>query len=307
MSVNEIRRICVVGAGTMGYQIALQCAVYNYFVDIVDISNEAIDTAQKQIRTVLDGRVIRGEISPDTRQNTLSRISYSLDIEKTAETADFVIEAVYENVELKRQVFSQLDRFYPPQTILSSNTSSLKPSIMAEVTKRPEKVVATNYENPVWETPLVEVMGSDKTSNETIEVTKQFLQSIGLTSIIVKREITGFALNRIWRAIKKEALHLADQGYISIDDLDRGYMMFHHVSAGPFMIMDIIGLDVVKDIEETYYRDSGEESDKTPKLLIDKVKKGELGVKTGKGFYQYPNPAFEKPGWLKGYVNSQED
>ncbi|MFX0209906.1 MAG: 3-hydroxyacyl-CoA dehydrogenase family protein [Candidatus Hodarchaeota archaeon] len=100
-------------------------------------------------------------------------------------------------------------------------------------------------------------------------------------------------------------MHLVDQGYISVDDLDRGYMIFHHVSAGPFMIMDIIGLDVVKDIEEIYYRDSGDESDKPLNLLTDKVKKGELGIKTVKGFYQYPNPVFEKPVWLKGELNSK--
>jgi 3-hydroxybutyryl-CoA dehydrogenase len=296
----------VVGSGTMGHQIALQCSFHNYNVNLIDVSNEVLKNAQEKIRTVLTDRVNGGEIPVHKMRETLSRVNYSLDLKKFAENADFVIETVNENLELKREVFRQLDIFSPPQTILSSNTSSLKPSLIAEVTKRPDKIIATNFENPVWETPMVEVMGSSQTSRETIEVTKQFLESISLSSILVKREITGFVLNRIWRGIKKESLFLVDQGYISFEDLDRGYMMFHNVSSGPFMIMDRIGLDVVKNIEETYYQESKDERDKPPKLLTDKVKKGELGVKTGKGFYKYPNPAFKKPGWLKGKVGSQE-
>ena len=267
MSINGIKKVCIVGAGTMGHQIALQCAFYDYDVNLVDVSREALNNARGKIRTVLTDRVNSGEISIHKMRETLSHVIYSLDLKKSAEIADFVIETVNENLELKREVFRKLDIFSPPQTILSSNTSSLKPSRIAEFVKKPEKIIATNFENPVWETPLVEVMGSSETSEKTIEVTKQFLQRIGLASIIVKREITGFVLNRIWRGIKKESLHLVDQGYISFEDLDRGYMMFHNVSSGPFMIMDRIGLDIVKNIEETYYQESKDERDKPPNFL----------------------------------------
>jgi len=299
MTVDEIKKVCVVGAGTMGHQIALQCAVHNYDVHLFDISKEAIDKAREKIEKIMEGRFGRGEISKDLMQKTLSRITYAADLERAAKDVDFVIEAVFENVEVKRKVFSQLDRICPFHTILASNTSSIKPSPLADATKRPGKVLAMNFSNPVWEHPMVEIMGSSKTSKETLKVAKQFVQSIGLTPIMVYKEQTGYAFNRVWRAVKKESLHLVDKGCISFEDIDRAFVITLG-PIGPFMLMDIIGLDVILAIEEQYYRESGDESDKPPKILVEKVKKGELGVKTGKGFYEYPNPSFKRPGWLKG-------
>jgi 3-hydroxybutyryl-CoA dehydrogenase len=298
--VGEIKKICVLGAGTMGHQIALQCALYDYEVHLVDISKKALEKAVEKIRNILEDRVNCREMSSDSMSKTLSRITCTTDLEKAAKDADFAIEAIYENVEMKQHIFSQLDDICPPHTILASNTSSIKSSILANATKRPEKVLAVNFENSVWEYPMVEIMGAVKTSEETIKATKQLVKSIGLTPILVKKEIQGYAFNRIWRAIKKEALHLVDEGYVSFEDVDRAFMIGMGISVGPFMMMDTIGLDVVLAIEEQYYRESGDESDKPPKILIKKVKKGELGIKTGKGFYKYPNPNFESPNWLKG-------
>ena len=299
MAIDEIKRICVVGAGTMGHQIALQCATHNYDVDLVETSEEILGNAREKIRKVLEERVNRGEISSDSMEKALSKISYTTDLEKAAVDADFVIEAVYEDVEVKRQVFSQLDRICSPHTVLATNSSSIRCSLIVDATKRPEKVLNMHFLNPVWVRPLVEVMGSSSTSEESIETTVQLGQRIGLTPVTVNGEATGYVFNRLWRAIKKASLYLVDKGYTSFEDVDRAFMIGIPAPFGPFMGMDTIGLDVILAIEEQWYRESGDEGDKPPKILVEKVKKGELGVKTGKGFYQYPNPSFKRSGWLK--------
>lgn len=299
MAIDEIKRICAVGAGTMGHQIALQCATHNYDVHLVDVNKEVLGNAREKIREILEERVNRGEISSDSMEKVLSKISYTTDLEKAAGDADFVIEAVYEDVEVKRNVFNQLDRICPSHTILATNSSSIRCSLIADATKRPEKVLNMHFLNPVWVRPLVEVMGSSSTSEESIETTVQLGQRIGLTPVTVNGEVTGYIFNRLWRAIKKTSLHLVDKGYASFEDVDRAFMIGIPAPFGPFMGMDTVGLDVILAIEEQWYRESGDESDKPPKILVEKVKKGELGVKTGKGFYQYPNPSFKRPGWLK--------
>lgn len=299
MVVEGIKTICVVGAGTMGHQIALQCAVHNYEVHLVDSSEDILVRSEGKIGYALQSRVNSGEIPQGCMQQILSRLTYSIDIGKAAEDADFVIEAVYENVDAKRQIFTRLDRVCPAHTILASNTSSIRPSILADATNRPEKVLAMNFENPVWEYPLVEVMGAARTTEETFRAARELVRSIGLVAIPVKKEIQGYALNRIWRAVKREALHLADGDYASFEDIDRAFMIAFGLGAGPFMIMDRIGLDVILAIEEQYYKETCDESDRPPRVLVEKVKKGDLGIKTGRGFYAYPNPSFERPGWLK--------
>jgi 3-hydroxybutyryl-CoA dehydrogenase len=299
MAIDEIKRICAVGAGTMGHQIALQCATHNYDVHLVDVNKEVLGNAREKIREILEERVNRGEISSDSMEKVLSKISYTTDLEKAAGDADFVIEAVYEDVEVKRNVFNQLDRICPSPTILATNSSSIRCSLIADATKRPEKVLNMHFLNPLWVRPLVEVMGSSSTSEESIETTVQLGQRIGLTPVTVNGEVTGYIFNRLWRAIKKTSLHLVDKGYASFEDVDRAFMIGIPAPFGPFMGMDTVGLDVILAIEEQWYRESGDESDKPPKILVEKVKKGELGVKTGKGFYQYPNPSFKRPGWLK--------
>jgi 3-hydroxybutyryl-CoA dehydrogenase len=296
-------RILIVGAGTMGHQIALQCAINNKVVYLVDAYQEPLTRAQKNIETILKGMLNRKEINFDSFERAQTRIFYDTSFENTASEIDFVIEAVYENLNIKRKVFINLDQLCPPHTVLASNTSSLKPSLIAEVTGRREKVLCMNFENPVWEYPMVELMGSKDTSIESMEKARKLVKSIGLVPLVVKKEITGFVMNRIWRAIKKEALFLADNGYASFEDIDRAFMIQQGSSSGPFMIMDRVGLDVIKDIEEVYYQESRDESDKPPKILVEKVELGNLGVKTGLGFYCYPNPSYQKPGWLKG-VNS---
>jgi 3-hydroxybutyryl-CoA dehydrogenase len=157
-----------------------------------------------------------------------------------------------------------------------------------------------HFYNFVWQRSIVELMKGTATSEETVAKAVQFAHNIGLTPLLVRKESTGFIFNRVWRAIKKECLHLVDDGVASHEDVDRAWMILNNQSVGPFGLMDIVGLDVVRDIEMVYFQESGDESDAPPQLLLGKIEKGELGVKTGEGFYTYPNPAYQNPAWLKG-------
>lgn len=292
--------ICIVGAGFMGAQIALQCAVHGYDVRLVDASTEALQRAIQGHAEELDRRVERGQITAQEKWATLSRIGATLTLEEGAAQAGLAIEAVPERVDLKRQVFGELDKACPPQAILATNSSSIRVSLLEDATRRPDRVLNLHFYATVWERPMVDIQRGTQTSDETLERGRQFVRAIGCTPLLVQRESTGFVFNRVWRAVKRECLHLVDQGVASFEDVDRAWMIFNRAPIGPFGLMDMIGLDVIRDIEQVYYAESGDARDAPPGLLLDKIARGELGVKTGKGFYEYPNPAFEDPAWLKG-------
>jgi len=299
MSLKQFDTLWVVGTGTMGAQIALQSATHGYTVFMVDPAPHALEKAAERQREELDARIGRGEITSETADEIRKKIRFPSSMNELS-PPDLVIEAATENLEVKREIFKILDAICPVYTLLASNSSSIKISAIESATKRPDRVLNLHFYNPVWQRPVVELMRGTATSDETIETARRFARSIGVTPLMVLKESTGFLFNRVWRAIKKECLHLVDEGVASFEDVDRAWMIAFEQPMGPFGIMDRIGLDVVRDIEMTYYKESGDPSDTPPKLLLDKIEKGELGVKTGKGFYDYPHPAYENPDWLKG-------
>ena len=298
MDIKNIEIICVVGAGTMGPRIALQCAIHGFNVNLYDIIPDMLEKAKNWQKDNITDRVERGLLEEKDVEGTMSRINYFTDLNSAAGNADFVIEAVPENIELKRKVFAQLDEACPSHTILSTNSSSIKSSLIASATKRPNKVLNTHFGLVVEDGRQYEVMGNSQTSEETLKTAIALGHAIGLVPIPVRKEAIGFVYNRIWRAIKKAAMDIVDKGIASVEDVDRSWMAARPGAEGPFIRMDKIGLDIILAIEEQWYEDSGDPRDKPPKFLIDKVKKGELGVKTSKGFYTYPHPAYEEPGWL---------
>lgn len=300
METKSVETICVVGASFMGTQIGLHCAVYGYTVRIVDISRDVMKKAAEMQRLELESRVKAGQLTPEEMKAIRNRISFTRDIAKGAAGADLAIESVTERLEIKRDVFMQLDRVCPAHTLLATNSSSLRISAIEDATRRPEKVLNLHFYPPVWERPMVELMRGTQTSDETIETMRRFARTLKLTPLTVLRESTGFIFNRIWRVIKKEALNLVDEGVATHEDVDRAWIIATGMPIGIFGLMDMIGLDVVREIEMVYQQESGEEKDLPPKLLHHKIEKKELGVKTGKGFYTYPDPVFNEPRWLRG-------
>jgi len=297
--MDSLRRVCVYGAGTLGWQIALQCAYHGHDVNLFDISDKALENASQRIAAELDQWVVAGEATTEDKLGTLEKINRVSDAREAVRGVDIVIEAVPEKLEIKRSVFKELDAISDSQTILATNSSSIRVSKIEDATTRPDRVLNTHFYSLPWRSRVVELMRGTLTSDHTMSLVERFMRSAGMLPLIVRKESTGFIHNRVWRAVKREVLHLVDEGVASYEDVDRAWMSIYDTEIGPFGMMDRVGLDVVRDIEMVYYSESGADRDAPPKLLLDKIEGGELGVKTGKGFYTYPNPAYLDRDWLR--------
>jgi 3-hydroxybutyryl-CoA dehydrogenase len=294
----SIQNVSIVGFGTQGPRIAFRCAVAGLLVSAYDILPAKRDEGMQSICGWLELRVSDGRLSRAQSVAALDRLRICSTLADCVREADLVIEVVPEQLDLKQKVWAEIDRLAPEKTLLTADTSSLKSSVLGRDVRRKDRTFTLNFGFPV-EDDAVELMWNDHTSEPTKDAARRFLVSMGMIYAETRKEITGFSFNRTWRAVKKECLRLVDQGYVDLQDLDREFILELGTRYGPFQRMDKIGLDVVLQIEETYYRDSGDPSDKPPKLLTDLVAAGHLGVKSGRGFYGYPNPEYEEPGWLR--------
>jgi 3-hydroxybutyryl-CoA dehydrogenase len=300
MAPRPFETIGIIGAGTMGAQIALHCAVHGYPVQLFSRSTATLQRAAQSHTQELEHRLAGQHITVEEKETILRRIQCTTHLPEAVAGADLVIENVPEQLEIKREVFAQLDQLCPRHTVLATDSSSIRIAALEAVTQRPEQVLNMHFYAPVWQRSMVELMGGTATTAETMARAHHFVHTLDLTPLLVHKESTGFLFNRVWRAIKKECLHLVDDGVASYEDVDRAWIIAFGTPAGPFGLMDMIGLDVVRDIEMVYYRESGDAADAPPQLLLDKIAQGELGLKTGQGFYSYPHPAFQTPRWLKG-------
>jgi 3-hydroxybutyryl-CoA dehydrogenase len=284
---KPIKNVTIVGAGFMGTLIGFHCAVKGYSVCLHDASTQALEKVMPSCAEKFDFLVANQAATANEKDNVIRQIRLARDIKRATLDTDLVIEAVPERLELKREVFAGLDQVCPAHTILATNSSSIPISRIEGATRRPDRVLNMHFYVPVRDNAVVELMRGTATSDHTIEQARQFVHSIGLIPILAQKESFGFVLNRIWRAVKKECLRVVDEGVASVEDVDQAWQAFLGTAYGPFFMMDVIGLDVVHDIEMSYYRESGDASDAPPKILLDKIAAGELGVKTGKGFYTY--------------------
>lgn len=298
--MTTINRIAVIGSGTMGRQISLQIARSGLSVTLYDIDATALEEARSAQQGYVTAWVDAGELSADDENAILEHLSYETDLATAVRDVDLSIEAIPERVELKRTVFAQLDRLLLPHAIIATNSSSIRVSLLEDVTERPELVANLHFYMTVWDSPMVEIGGGSCTDADVLDALTAFAKQIGILPLRVQKESTGFIFNRVWRAIKKEVLKVADSGVASFQDIDRAWMIkFGIRDLPPFAEMDRIGLDVIQDIEKHYASESGDPADLPPPILTDKVARGDLGQKTGQGFYSYPNPAYAVADFLK--------
>ncbi len=284
----------------MGNQIALQCAAQGKQVWLHDLQEEAIQRSVHEIVPgFLDRMIADGGADAKHRREILDRIRRTNDLGHAVGEASLVIEAIQEDVDVKRETFRQLDQMCPPETILSTNSSSIRISRIESATSRPDRTLNAHFVQPIWRHPFVELMRGSSTSDATMQAVQNFMISIGVIPILVRKQSTGFIFNRMWRALKKEAMRVVDQGIGTAEDVDRTWMIQMETPIGPLGLMDVVGLDVVRDIELVYYEESGDPSDQPPGILLDKIAQGHLGEKTGQGFYSYPDPAWKAPDFLK--------
>jgi 3-hydroxybutyryl-CoA dehydrogenase len=281
----------------MGRRIAFSCILGRRQTLLWDAAPGVAADAFAVVHSMVADRVRDGRL-PQEAESSIRLLTVVPSLRQCVEDVDLVIESVSESVELKRQVFSEIDKHAPPRTLLATNSSSIPGSWLASATRRPESIFNANFGTP--DHRKVEVMGNPKTSQETLQSAVGFLRDIGLVPILVRGEIVGYATNRIWRAIKKEVLFLLDRGYLNAEEIDCAWMLDWGTPIGPCGLMDKVGLDVVRDIEMIYYSASEDPSDKPPELLHKMIQEGKLGVKSGIGFYKYPDPAYSKEGFLNG-------
>jgi 3-hydroxyacyl-CoA dehydrogenase len=298
--IPKIRKVSLIGAGTLGTQIALQGASYGFDVSVYDQDPEIFQkTLQKLRESSKNAR--RGPTLPfEEWVKAAQKVNQCKDLNAALKDVDLAIEACPENLELKREVFAQIDSLAPKEAILATNSSSIPISKIESATKRPEKCLNMHFYQPVLGMNIVDIMGGTKTTPETIEASKRWVRSIEYIPLTVKREILGFCFNSIWRSVKCQALHMWAEGYVDFKDIDRGWMVYFQLPQGPFGLMDLIGLDVIYEIEMIYYNESKDPKDYPPDALKAMVARKELGMKTGKGFYSYPNPEYASPDFLKG-------
>ena len=287
MNIEKIRHLCVTGAGQMGAQIAIQAALRGYEVALHDISAEQLDKAISGNRKHLLRRVEKGKMQPEAVAVTFSRIATTDDLEKAAHNADFVIEAAVEKLEVKRQIFADLDRLAPEHAILATNSSYLGNSKIADATGRPDKVVNMHFFYPPLVMQLVEVVRGEATSDETMDVTVELARRLGKEPVRVEKEMAGFLVNRILRAITNEAYFLLENGVASFADIDKACELGLNHPMGPFKLGDFSGLDIGYNARLEAYEESGDETIKPAPSLTRRVERGDLGRKTGRGFYDY--------------------
>jgi 3-hydroxybutyryl-CoA dehydrogenase len=281
----EVKKIFVAGAGLMGGGIAQVCAQAGYHVVMRDLTDEILDKGLKAIQWSVGKLVEKGKVQ-GTAEQIMGRIQKTTELSGAAE-ADFVFEAVIENLDVKRSFFSELDKICSPHTIFGTNTSAIPVTNIAEATKRASKFVGTHFFSPVPMMRIAEIVRGLLTSDETVETAERLCQSLGKETIRVNRDVAGFALNRINFPSTIEAIKLVEAGVVSVEDVDKGMRLGFGRPMGPFETGDMAGLDVGYNAMSAVYKETQDEKFHPPMLLQRKVKIGQLGRKTGIGWYRY--------------------
>jgi len=279
-------QLSVIGAGTMGAGIAQIALEAGHRVNLVDTRKEFVDRGVATVRGFLERKVAKGKLTQEECEQVLSRLHGFTDMEKGVAGAVMVVEAVFESLELKQEIFSNLDRWCPPETILASNTSTLPIAKIASATQRPERVIGTHYFSPVPLMRLVEVVRGEHTSDAVAERTVELCKSFGKTPILIQ-DVPGFIVNRFLCLLYNEAANLIHNGVASAEDIDAALKLGCNWPMGVTEIMDMAGVDVTLLALKAMYEMTGEERYKPSPLLEKMVGENRLGRKTGEGFYEH--------------------
>ena len=293
----KIECVGVVGAGTMGSGIAQVCAASKYGVTLIDIGEEQLNRAIQSITQSLERFAKKKQLTEEVSA-VLERITIAQSMESCKE-AGIVVEAVYEDLSLKRETFRQLERVVAPDAILATNTSAISITAMASATRSPGRVVGIHFFSPVPLMKAVEVIRGLQTTDETMERAVRFVASLDKESIVVNKDIPGFLLNRINLPSTLEAIRLVEQGVGTVEDVDKGVKLAFGRPMGIFEVGDLVGLDVTLNACDSLYKETGDLKYLPPILLRQMVQAGRLGKKVGKGWYEYSSDGTKKETGLK--------
>jgi len=291
MKIEDIKTVVVIGAGAMGQQIAMNTALngrsHNYKVILCDSFPAALEKATKWSKEYLAGRVAKGRITQEEADKIAANFTITGDVDGSAKQADYIIEAIIEKLDAKKELFARISKLTKPDTILTTNSSNIVSSKLAVVTAHPERLLNTHYFNPALVMKLVEVVRGPHTSAEAVATAKAFCINTGKSPIVLNKEIAGFVANRINAAVTHEACSLLEKGIASVEDIDTACEKGLNYPMGPFRLMDLTGIDVNYYVRCDRYADSHDPYDAPSPVVIEKFKKGEFGRKTGKGWYDY--------------------
>jgi 3-hydroxybutyryl-CoA dehydrogenase len=300
MKCEDIKKVLIVGAGTMGQQIATVCVMHGFSVALYDVKKDLLDSGMERINRLLGYFVKNRGLTEQDKLAAYKRITAYESLEEAGADADLVSESIPEDPKLKGRLFAQLNTICHERTIFTTNTSTLLPSMFAADTGRPERFAALHFHD-VRTTTIVDVMPHPGTSPETIALVRDFAVRIGQTPIMMERESVGYVFNFMLVNLFESALTLASNGVASIEDIDRSWMGVTRMMSGPFGIMDSVGLQTVWKVNDFWARALKDPQKIRNSEYVKKfVDQGFLGVKTGRGFYAYPHPRYLKPGFVNG-------
>ena len=297
----KIEKVLIAGAGTMGQQIGFQCAMRGFRTVTYDVSEAALESCRSNHRRFAGMHVaVLGARERDT-EAALGRLEYSSELAEAARDADLVSESVPEDPEIKRRLYADLHRHCPERTILTTNSSTLVPSQLADATGRPGRFLALPFANPGRHAPIGEVMGHPGTEEAAFERVVRFAREIGMVPIPLAREHHGYVINSLLMPFLEAGLGLVADGVTSHETVDRTWMIATRMAMGPFGIMDLIGLETIYNVTAYWARVRGDRGlERSAAYLKERhVDRGRLGIKTGEGFYSYPDPAYGEPGFVR--------
>lgn len=289
----EITNVGILGAGTLGTRVALQAAISGYQVGIFDIHEKALDASFKLMKELLQ-QLEKSKRIEEASEKILSRILFTTELEKAVNQADIINESVTEDPEIKKELWEKVGKIAPSQTLFTTNTSYLLPSMFAEISARPEKFCAFHFHD-VFYSRVVDIMPHAGTDPAMIPILEDFGKSLNQVPVIVMKEHPGYLFNTMLLALIGAAGKLLTGEIGSIEDIDKSWMVNFHMPMGPFGILDSIGLDTAWHVTKTR-KDSASQA--FAALLKTYLDQGKIGEKSGQGFYQYPNPAFKQPDFI---------
>ncbi len=286
---GDIRTVALIGAGTMGPGMAAVFASHGFEVRLADIKPEVLERAKATIETVYATLINGDMLTAAAAEGARPRVRFTLDPGDAVRGADFIIEAIPERLDLKQRLFTDLEAQVSAEAILASNTSGIPITELGKAVKRPERVVGMHWSNPPHLIPVIEVIRGERTSRATVDATRRVVERLEMLPVLVRRDVPGFVENRILYAIMREALHLLEQGIASAEDIDTitkwgiGYKL---AVIGPLELLDVAGLDIYQSVASYLNADLNSRADVSP-LIRQKVEAGELGIKTGRGLFEY--------------------
>ncbi len=287
MKIDDIKNISVIGAGNMGHQISMLCAIHGFKTTCSDNNASVLKKSEDFVNKYLPGRVKKGRLTEAQAQEARNNIHFTSNLENAVKDSDFVIEAVIEVLEVKRKIFNQIDEVSPQHAILATNSSYIISSRLADATRRPGKVLNMHFFNPALVMKLVEVVQGPHTTDESIRVAMALCRKLGKMPVHLKKEADGFLLNRIIRAIKNEALWILEMGIASAEDIDNACVYGAGHPMGPFRLMDLTGIDLTFIADMEAFKKTGDRSLLPSPRVVEHYMKGHYGEKTGKGWYEY--------------------